>query len=147
MKHTQKVRLITVLACLLALICGSFAFFKWYNQPKQVFQRNKTELEAVISDYLATETLSWPELPGVQSVNVWGNEEPIVEFLTGSFGITPASTYRGFYYSVSGKPVSFQAGNEPLIPVKNGWEWKGRGDNGGFTQHIEGNWYSFEAYF
>lgn len=147
MNFRKKIQFLIILAVLLVLICGVFAFCNWYTRPEQIFQRNKTELEAVISDYCTSKTLSWSELPGVQSVNVWGNEEPIVQFLTGGFGIAPASTYRGFYYSVSGKPASFQAGNEPLIPVKTGWEWNGRGDNGGFTQHIEGNWYSFEAHF
>lgn len=143
----KKHKIFTVVLVIFLSVSALLAFRSWYWQPSQIYERNKDTLDAVISEYEASGTLVFPTIPGVLSVNEWGDESPIVEFCTEGFGIAPASVYRGFYYSPSSEPASFQNGSEALHPTKDGWEWSGRGDNGGTTRRLEGSWFLFEAHF
>lgn len=145
--QVKKHKIFTAVLAVLLLFLALLAFRRWYWQPSQIYERNKELLNATIAEYEASGSLTFPTIPGVHSVNEWGTESPIVEFCTEGFGIAPASVYRGFYYSPSGKPASFQNGTEALRPTKDGWEWSGPGDNGGTTRNLEGNWFLFEAHF
>ena len=80
--------------------------------------------------------------------NYWDGEHPIMEYIVSSRGIVPASMYYGFFYSYDGTPVAFQNCGAPLAKKSDTeWEWHGKGDNHGYVEQIEGNWYYFEASF
>lgn len=147
-KKKMLVILTSILAvCVLAaVLIGSRP---WYRQPERIFEKNREALDSVVETYLSDGMVSYPVMDGIISVNQWGEENQILEFMTKGFGITPASTYRGFYYSVNGGPAAFQGMDCKLTyQEKDGWyEWTGEGDNGGRTKQIDGNWYVFEAHF
>ena len=61
--------------------------------------------------------------------------DDMVEFCTGSFGLIPSTTYKGFYYSEDDEPHGFQD-----VPVEFG-------DNTQYTERIAAHWYWYEAKF
>ena len=71
-----------------------------------------------------------------------------VEFLTNSFGIGPATTYEGFYYSENDIPIGFQGVNLNFIQNENGWTWQeADGDNYEQTERIIAHWFWFKISF
>ena len=138
----------TIIICCILIIFLLGSLLVWYNRPERIFIKNQEVLEGVVEEYFQTGIMSVPNIKGVVTFNLWENDHRILEFITKGFGVAPASTYKGFYYSVDGIPVAFQGINETLIlEVDNWWHWKGEGDNGGRTKCITGNWYVFEAHF
>lgn len=80
--------------------------------------------------------------------NFWDGDHPIMEYIVESNGIVPSSKYCGFFYSYDGIPVSFQNSNVKLVPIsENKWEWHDKGDNHGYVEWLEENWFYFEASF
>ena len=88
-------------------------------------------------------------LPGlVQEVSLWPvGEGAFVEFACHGWGLAPASSYYGFYYSPQG-PQAYQSAKEmSLTEDGEGWSWQGEGDNHGYTQEIGQDFYYYEAHF
>ena len=138
---------------ILALLVLLGFFYTWWNSPTEIFRRNQAELELAVQDILAAESADGISIAGAKHIDFWAGddersrESPIIEFTTGSFGIVPASSYKGFYYSVDGAPAAFQNSNIPLTETEPGhWTWSSQG-NEGTTEHITGNWYTFSASF
>ena len=74
------------------------------------------------------------------------NRPDMVEFECWAFGIVPASTYKGFYYSENDEPIPFQGVMQKLTADGNGWAWQEpESDNHGYTEKIMDNWYYYEA--
>lgn len=73
-------------------------------------------------------------------------EDAFVEFTCDGWGLTPSSSYYGFYYSPNG-PRAFQGVETELIPQDGGFAWQAEGDNHGFTREIGEGFYYFEAHF
>lgn len=92
---------------------------------------------------LAQEIKTGGTLPEDLDVTLWDGEPPMAEFLLFAWG----DTYYGCYYSPDGVPLPFQNTGLPLRQEKDGWSWSAEGDNHGFTERLEGNWYYFEASF
>lgn len=117
--------------------------FRVEISPEYVYWRtDKGELENAVQRILETGTTDGIEISGINIINYWDNNHKVIEFSTSSF------SNRGFYYSVDGVPASYQ--NQNMILNKKGdiWEWHEEyGDNHGSTKHIEGNWYTYKAYF
>lgn len=138
----KKKRFILVLA--LALLVGTVLFF---SSPKRraelYFYRHQSELEASVACWQEGATLSHdPKL----TANVWDGEHDIVEYIVVTRGIVPSSAYYGFFYSPDDVPVSFQNSGEEL--TRRGqyeWTWQGEGDDHGYIELIQPNWYYFEA--
>ena len=109
------------------------------RRTKLYFYRHWPELETGIISWQAGETLSFdPTL----TVNIWGEEEEIVEYIVTGWGLAPASDYYGFFYSRNDVPVSFQNGGEVL--TRQGqyeWVWDGQGDNHGYVELLRPCWY------
>ena len=56
--------------------------------------------------------------------------DDMVEFCTGSFGLIPSTTYKGFYYSEDDEPHGFQDVPVEFVKSGNGWSWaESEGDN------------------
>ena len=71
-----------------------------------------------------------------------------MQFFSGGFGLAPASTYCGFYYSEDGVPAAYQNVDVPLTPAgEDRWRWSDGTDNGGVTRRITGHWFSYRAWF
>lgn len=117
------------------------------NTPKQIYLRNKAEFNAAAEKILESQDTQEIKIGGINYIAYHNGESPIVEFTTSTFGLVPSSTYKGIYYSADGSPASFQNADFPLTKNNKGWSWVGEGDNAGTTEHIEGNWYTFEAHF
>ena len=61
----------------------------------------------------------------------------MVEFCTGSFGLIPSTTYKGFYYSEDDEPHGFQDVPVEFVKSGNGWSWaESEGDNTQYTERI-----------
>ena len=65
------------------------------------------------------------------------------------FGIAPASTYRGFYYSPEDVPLGFQGAALEFKSVENGWESKPYPGSSihEYTERITDNWFFYEVKF
>lgn len=75
-------------------------------------------------------------------------EHPIMEYVIDGQGLVSSSKYYGFFYSYDGKPVAFQNSDIELVPIsETEWEWNEKGDNHGYVEWMEGNWFYFEASF
>lgn len=65
------------------------------------------------------------------------------------FGIAPASTYRGFYYSPENVPLGFQGAALEFKSVENGWEsepYPGSSIHE-YTERTTDNWFFYEVKF
>lgn len=77
-------------------------------------------------------------------------EDNKVEFWTGSFGLVPSSTYKGFYYSVDNSHKVFSVADASISPLEiNGdyASWTDGTDNNGSSTRIIDKWFWFEASF
>lgn len=119
------------------------------KEAETVFYENREAFEASAAQILEAHGIvdRDMEVPGAERISYWNGEHPMIEFDISGFGLGPATSYYGIYYSVDGVPLPYQ--NIDVLLTQNGevWEWRAAGDNHGATRHIEGNWYSFEAHF
>lgn len=149
MNKTKRWRVILII--LVAVICGMFAVGKIFSPERTVlrtFTANEAALNEMVQSYLAGDTAALrTDIPGIQSAQYRYGDSGMIEFFVKGRGIAPASSYFGFYYSVDGVPLAFQNAKMTLTPNGDGWEWKEGGDNRGYTEHIAGNWYYYEASF
>ena len=108
---------------------------------------NQAALEEIAADCLrGSQTAA--RYKGVEIEGVFPGEHRIVQFFSGGFGLAPASTYCGFYYSEDGVPAAYQNVDVPLTPAgENRWRWSDGTDNGGVTRRITGHWFSYRAWF
>ncbi|MDO4664300.1 MAG: hypothetical protein Q4A59_05390 [Erysipelotrichaceae bacterium] len=129
-----------ILAMIIVVVVGAISLSNPKRKTLNYFHANK---ETLISDIEENET---PTCSLDLTYNYWNGEHPIVEYIVDNQGIAPSSKYYGFFYSYDGKPVAFQNANIELVPISDTeWEWHGKGDNHGYVEFIEGNWYYFEA--
>ena len=82
-----------------------------------------------------------------RAVTYWDGQNPIIEFMTGYTGLVPSAGYHGLYYSLDGSPAAFQNTSRPLARGKDGFYWRGEGDDWGKTTRLDDHWFTFEAYF
>ena len=113
----------------LLIVLGSIAvaailFARPFNKKsvQSYVLRNQDELtnyaRKVIEEH-PMEPLEW------NGWKVYYYADDMVEFCTGSFGLVPSTTYKGFYYSEDDEPHGFQ--DVPVEFVKS--EMDGRGQN------------------
>lgn len=117
------------------------------NTPKQIYLRNKAEFSAAAESILKSQDADDINIRSAVDVSYWDGKSQIVEFMTGGYGLAPSSTYKGIYYSADGSPVPFQNSDIPLTQTEKGWSWEDSDGNWGTTEHIEGNWFTYEAHF
>ncbi|MCD8160355.1 MAG: hypothetical protein LUE61_04075 [Clostridiales bacterium] len=125
-----------------------FSAVRWWLSPRQVYQRNREELNAAVATILEAESadgLADHSIGGARLVDYLSTRtDPIIDFSTPSLStLTP---YAGLYYSVNGVPVADESGAD-LVETEDGWTWTGTGDNRGRTWQIEGNWYGYTAWY
>ena len=108
---------------------------------------NQAALEEIAADCLrGSQTAA--RYKGVEIEGVFPGEHRIVQFFSGGFGLTPSSTYCGFYYSEDGVPAAYQNVDVPLTPAgEDAWRWSDGTDNGGMTRRITEHWFSYQAWF
>ena len=108
---------------------------------------NQAALEEIAADCLrGSQTAA--RYKSVKIEGVFPGEHRIVQFFSGGFGLAPASTYCGFYYSEDGVPAAYQNVDVPLTPAgEDRWRWSDGTDNGGVTRRITGRWFSYRAWF
>ena len=108
---------------------------------------NQAALEEIAADCLrGSQTAA--RYKSVEIEGVFPGEHRIVQFFSGGFGLTPSSTYCGFYYSEDGVPAAYQNVDVPLTPAgEDAWRWSDGTDNGGMTRRITEHWFSYQAWF
>ena len=108
---------------------------------------NQAALEEIAADCLrGSQTAA--RYKSVEIEGVFPGEHRIVQFFSGGFGLAPASTYCGFYYSEDGVPAAYQNVDVPLTPAgEDAWRWSDGTDNGGMTRRITEHWFSYRAWF
>lgn len=135
-KHMKKL----IAAALALLLIGGFLF-------RDNFVRLYVYLSDGSLDHYAWDSLVCAEdhmsaRYGPWDTAVW-REAGVVEFYTQrSFAF--GGIEKGFYYSKSDTPASFQAGDYPLVEDGAGWTWEANG-NHGYTLRIRPHWFWFEA--
>ncbi len=68
----------------------------------------------------------------------------VVEVQTGGWGLVPASTYVGFYYSPTDEPLNLMS-DEALTSEGRAWTWQQQGGDNRFqTERITEHWFWFE---
>lgn len=117
------------------MVCGAAYMARPRLQAERFVTQHGMELEEQIQ--------IGGTLPEDLDVTLWDGEHPMAEVILFAWG----DTYYGCYYSPDGVPLPFQNTGLPLHEEKEGWSWTVEGDNHGFTAHLEGNWYYFEASF
>lgn len=127
------------------VIVVSLTFF--LNTPKQIYLRNKAEFNAAAESIIKSQDAGDINIKSTVDVSYWDGKSQIVEFMTGGYGLASSSTYKGIYYSANGSPAPFQNSDIPLTKTEKGWSWEDDNGNWGTTQHIEGNWFTYEAHF
>lgn len=80
---------------------------------------------------------------GIWDVTVW-KQGAMVEFHTQQ-GPAFGGVEKGFYYSGSDTPNSFQATGYPMAEEGAGWSWKDPYGSHGYTQRIRPCWFWYEA--
>ena len=136
----------------LLIVLGSIAvaailFARPFNKKsvQSYVLRNQDELtnyaRKVIEEH-PMEPLEW------NGWKVYYYADDMVEFCTGSFGLVPSTTYKGFYYSEDDEPHGFQNVPVEFVKSENGWSWaESEGDNTQYTERIAAHWYWYEAKF
>ena len=109
--------LLTTLGCIaVATALTARPFSKKYIQSYVL--RNQDELTTyarkVIEEH-PIEPLEW------NGWKVYYYADDMVEFCTGSFGLVPSTTYKGFYYSEDDEPHGFQNAPVEFVKSENGW--------------------------
>ena len=146
-KKRRATTLIIVLAALIALVLA-VKLSAPERAVVRTFKANEAALNQMVEAYLAGDTDALKiNILGVRDVDYWHGEHEMIEFFVTVRGIVPASSYYGFYYSVDGVPLAFQNAKVTLVENEDGWQWTEAGDNRGYTEHITGNWYYYEASF
>ena len=77
-------------------------------------------------------------------------KDGMVEFHTEGWGLSPSSTYKGFYYSSDDTHKQFSAANEDAVSMEIDGDnalWTDGTDNHGISIRIMKNWFWFEASF
>ena len=144
----QELRFAALLMALMvawsALSAGTTARLQ---RAQRCFDRNEAALQRLGQRFDAGERSNFGTdgLRGVERIVVVANPAHL-EIHTGAFGIAPASTYSGVYYSPTDEPMSMDSG-AALQEEAEGWSWRGAGDNRGYTCRICENWFYFEASF
>lgn len=104
-------------------------------------EAHREELQSDMDSYFSGEAPLTYRGPVFSAVNHWDGRHPMVEYLLTGPG------YYGFYYSPDDVPLAFQNTDLPLAEADGGWQWRGEGDNRGFTRRLSPCWYYFEAHF
>ena len=150
MMKVKKVPILLVLLCALLIPALLLMTVRSGDHPagiERFVAANQAALEEIAADCLrGSQTAA--RYKGVEIEGVFPGEHRIVQFFSGGFGLAPASTYCGFYYSEDGVPAAYQNVDVPLTPAgENRWRWSDGTDNGGVTRRITGHWFSYRAWF
>ena len=146
----KRVPMLLLLLCalLLAALLGTVGRVRsGLEEIERFVTANQAVLEEIALDCLEGSQTA-ERYKGVEIEGVFPGEHRIVQFFSGGFGLAPASTYCGFYYSEDGVPTAYQNVDVPLTPAgENRWRWSDGTDNGGVTRRITGHWFSYRAWF
>ena len=150
MMKVKKVPILLVLLCALLIPALLLMTVRSGDHPagiERFVAANQAALEEIAADCLrGSQTAA--RYKSVEIEGVFPGEHRIVQFFSGGFGLAPASTYCGFYYSEDGVPAAYQNVDVPLTPAgENRWRWSDGTDNGGVTRRITGHWFSYRAWF
>ena len=152
MKKAIIISLLSVaLVVLLALVI--FTTFISLNPKEEIHDyvlENRVELNDYVIRLLSEKADDYHGEFDTMTVDLWKGCN-MVEFskTRWGFGIVPASTYRGFYYSPENVPIGFQGAALEFRPVENGWESKPYPGSSirEYTERIADNWFFYEVKF
>jgi hypothetical protein len=163
MKKKRIMIPVCVLAGVLVVCLGGYGLMQYFGSPLipgSLERRYAREVDAHLEELLSfsQECLKGGTLPEDRSLpsfireaqvvgqNGLDQKDLFVEFTCDGWGLTPSSSYYGFYYSPNG-PRAFQGVETELIAQDGGFAWQAEGDNHGFTREIGEGFYYFEAHF
>ena len=142
MRNMRKGRLPLLAALLLAAALALGSWLTPEHRAERYAEAHRENLQADMDAFfLRGEPLRYDA--GLETVNHWPGEHPMVEYLLPT--LRPG--YYGFYYSPDDVPLAFQNAAVPLEAAGRGWSWRAEGDNHGFTRRLSPRWYYFEAHF
>ncbi len=151
MKKPIIILLSVTLVVLLALVIfTTFISSDPKSEINDYVIENRTDLNNYVTRLLSEKIDDHHgEFDGMK-VDLWKNRN-VVEFSKDRwcFGIVPASTYRGFYYSPENVPLGFQGAALEFKSVENGWEsepYPGSSIHE-YTERITDNWFFYEVKF
>lgn len=113
-------------------------YVKVFHEDLEVFSENLLDNSALRSTTY-----------GLWDVDIY-QEDNMVEFMTGGFGLAPSSTYKGFYYSADNTHKVFSVADASIAPLVIDGDratWTDGTDNHGMSIRIMDNWFWFEASF
>ncbi|MBR3841269.1 MAG: hypothetical protein IKM20_09050, partial [Erysipelotrichales bacterium] len=89
-----------IIVFVVMFICFKVISYCFYPEIeiRNFVNHNYIELEEIAYDYLVNK-ISVKEYKGVEIEGIFKGDTDIVQFYYSGFGIAPASTYYGFYYS------------------------------------------------
>jgi hypothetical protein len=136
-----------VLICI--LVTSLFFILNNSNQDK-IIRLVKNNIEFLNESINKVDYDQIYKIKGVKMITPYDLEDNVlyIDFYCYGFGIVPSSTYSGFYYVSTDKPIGFQG-----VPIKlesDGYGWKWRepdGDNWYYTEKVEDHWYYYKAGF
>ena len=150
MMKVKKVPILLVLLCALLIPALLLMTVRSGDHPagiERFVAANQAALEEIAADCLRGGQTA-ARYKSVEIEGVFPGEHRIVQFFSGGFGLAPASTYCGFYYSEDSVPAAYQNVDVPLTPAgEDAWRWSDGTDNGGVTRRITGHWFSYRAWF
>ena len=163
MKKKRILIPVCVLSGVLVVCLGVYGLMQYFGSPLipgSLERRYAREVDAHLEELLSfsQECLEGGTLPEDRSLpsfireaqvvgqNGLDQKDLFVEFTCDGWGLTPSSSYYGFYYSPNG-PRAFQGVGTELIAQDGGFAWQAEGDNHGFTREIGEGFYYFEAHF
>ena len=163
MKNKRFLIPVCVLAGLAVVCLGVYGLMQYFGSPLvpgSLERRYAREVAAHQEELLSfsQKCLESGALPEDQSLPSFIRDAQVVgrnglnpkdafgEFTCDGWGLTPSSSYYGFYYSPNG-PRAFQGVETELTPHEGGYAWQAEGDNHGFTREIGEGFYYYEAHF
>lgn len=137
--------LFIVIAVVVIIVLGLVFKDKLIQTYVTVFHKSLEEYSENLLDDSETRSTNY----GLWDVDIY-HENNMVEFMTGGFGLTPSSTYKGFYYSADNTHKVFSVADTSTTSLEVDGDhatWTDGTDNHGTSLRIMDNWFWFESSF
>lgn len=152
MKKGNLIQWLTWAAIVVLLVgCAIFVMdsmnyhFRGYGE--RYYHKNQLELEAYCARVFEENDRDCNlEYDGMRVA--YHRDAGMLEFDTGGSGLGSETSYWGFYYSATGKPVGFQGSPVDFTETEDGYYWKEPdGDNWQKSKELAPHWFTYEAHF
>lgn len=148
-------RIISLICSICVIILLWFLVFHRTWEKLQIagtVRRDPEGLTQMAEEILEKGNAEGYSYPGVRKITYWDGDTPghtaWLDFFCYGFGIVPASSCKGFYYSPQDVPLGYQGSGQPLTEDGTGWSWEEEaGDHRYYTEKICDKFYFYEMHF